>query len=39
MQLPSSENLAKLVQPGRVHRKLYSDPAIFEPEIAHLGVA
>src|SRR5262245_13358245 len=40
MQLPSSEDLAKLVQSGRVHRKLYTDPAIFELEMQRIfGVA
>jgi phenylpropionate dioxygenase-like ring-hydroxylating dioxygenase large terminal subunit len=33
MQSPSPEELTTLVQPGRVHRRLYTDPAIFELEL------
>jgi phenylpropionate dioxygenase-like ring-hydroxylating dioxygenase large terminal subunit len=28
--------LSRLVQPGRVHRRLYTDPAIFELELQHI---
>jgi phenylpropionate dioxygenase-like ring-hydroxylating dioxygenase large terminal subunit len=30
--VPSSAQVAALVEPGRVHRRVYSDPAIFELE-------
>src|SRR5215475_303565 len=36
MQRPSDEALAQLVQPARVHRSLYTDPAIFELEMERL---
>jgi phenylpropionate dioxygenase-like ring-hydroxylating dioxygenase large terminal subunit len=29
----SAQDLARLIQPGRVHRKLYTDPGIFELEM------
>jgi phenylpropionate dioxygenase-like ring-hydroxylating dioxygenase large terminal subunit len=32
----SAENLSGLVQPGRVHRRLYTDPAIFELEMERI---
>jgi hypothetical protein len=31
-----TRSLAALVQPGRVHRRLYTDPAIFELEMSRL---
>src|SRR5580704_2674256 len=38
--MQSSEPLASLVQPARVHRQIYSDPAIFELELQRIfGVA
>src|SRR5215510_4784239 len=40
MQPPSSQDLSQLVQSGRVHRSLYTDPAIFELEMQRIfGVA
>ena len=40
MQPPSAEDLSKFIQPGRVHRSLYTDPAIFELEMQRIfGVA
>jgi phenylpropionate dioxygenase-like ring-hydroxylating dioxygenase large terminal subunit len=36
MQLQSAEDLSKLVQPGRVHRRLYTDPAIFDLEMERI---
>jgi phenylpropionate dioxygenase-like ring-hydroxylating dioxygenase large terminal subunit len=40
MQPPSAQDLLKLVQPGRVHRRLYTDPEIFELEMQRIfGVA
>jgi len=36
MQQPSAEGLLQLVQPARVHRSLYTDPAIFELELARI---
>ena len=34
MQTHSSQDLARIaVQPARVHRRLYTDPAIFELEM------
>ena len=36
MQRPSDESLAQMVQPARVHRSLYTDPAIFELEMERL---
>jgi phenylpropionate dioxygenase-like ring-hydroxylating dioxygenase large terminal subunit len=33
---PTSANLASMVQPARVHRSLYSDPAIFELELQRI---
>jgi phenylpropionate dioxygenase-like ring-hydroxylating dioxygenase large terminal subunit len=37
---PSAADLPKLVQAGRVHRSLYTDPAIFELEMQRIfGVA
>jgi phenylpropionate dioxygenase-like ring-hydroxylating dioxygenase large terminal subunit len=33
---PSAETLRRLVQPGRVHRSLYSDPAIFALEMERI---
>lgn len=30
----TSEDLSRFVQPGRVHRRIYTDPAIFERELA-----
>ena len=36
MQRPSDESLAHMVQPARVHRSLYTDPAIFELEMERL---
>ena len=29
-------NLNDLVEPDRVHRRVYTDPAIFEPEMANI---
>ena len=29
-------NLSALVEPDRVHRSVYTDPAIFEAEMAHI---
>src|SRR5271169_10292 len=38
--MQSPEMLASLVQPARVHRQIYSDPAIFELELRRIfGVA
>jgi hypothetical protein len=31
--MTSPETFRSLVQPGRVHRRLYTDPAIFEAEM------
>jgi phenylpropionate dioxygenase-like ring-hydroxylating dioxygenase large terminal subunit len=31
-----TRSLAALVQPGRVHRRVYTDPEIFELEMARL---
>ena len=40
MQPPSAEDLSKLIEPGRVRRSLYTDPAIFELEMQRIfGVA
>ena len=36
MQPPPAEDLAKLIQPGRVHRRLYTDPAIFDLEMERI---
>jgi phenylpropionate dioxygenase-like ring-hydroxylating dioxygenase large terminal subunit len=36
MQTPSTEHVARLVQPDRVHRSVYTDPALFEREMTHL---
>jgi phenylpropionate dioxygenase-like ring-hydroxylating dioxygenase large terminal subunit len=33
---PSTQTLASLVQPARVHRAIYSDPAIFELELERI---
>ena len=32
----SEAELAQLIEPGRVHRRLYTDPAIFELEMARI---
>ncbi len=32
----SPETLSKLVQPARVHRRIYTDPDIFEAEMARI---
>jgi len=32
----AAEDLSQLVQPGRVHRRIYTDPAIFELELARI---
>jgi len=34
--MPSAETLASFVQPARVHRSLYSDPAIFDLEMERI---
>ena len=34
--MASNETLNSLVQPGRVHRRLYTDPAIFEAEMERI---
>jgi phenylpropionate dioxygenase-like ring-hydroxylating dioxygenase large terminal subunit len=34
--MPSTETLASFVQPARVHRSLYSDPAIFDLEMQRI---
>ena len=34
--MTSSETLHSLVQSGRVHRRLYTDPAIFEAEMERI---
>jgi phenylpropionate dioxygenase-like ring-hydroxylating dioxygenase large terminal subunit len=34
--MTSSESLRSLVQPGRVHRRLYTDPTIFEAEMERI---
>ena len=40
MQTPSLNDLANAAQPARVHRRLYTDPAIFELEMERIfGVA
>jgi phenylpropionate dioxygenase-like ring-hydroxylating dioxygenase large terminal subunit len=40
MQPNSTDDLANLVQPGRVHRRVYTDPSIFELEMQRIfGVA
>src|SRR5471032_1407498 len=31
-----TEQLSRLVQPGRVHRQIYTDPAIFELELERI---
>jgi len=36
MQRPTIEDLSRLVQPGRVHRSLYTDPAIFQLEMERI---
>ena len=36
MDQRSTDTLARLVQPARVHRSLYSDPAIFELELERI---
>src|SRR5262245_6632838 len=36
MQQRSAEDISQLVQPGRVHRKLYTDPEIFELEMQRI---
>ena len=35
-----SQDLSQFIQPGRVHRQIYTDPAIFELELERIfGVA
>src|SRR6516165_1838560 len=34
--MTSTETFRSLVQPGRVHRRLYTDPAIFEAEMERI---
>ena len=36
MDQRSTDTLAHLVQPARVHRSLYADPAIFELELERI---
>ena len=36
MQRHSGDSLARLVQPARVHRSLYTDPAVFELELERI---
>jgi phenylpropionate dioxygenase-like ring-hydroxylating dioxygenase large terminal subunit len=33
---PSAAELAQLIEPGRVHRRVYADPAIFELEMTRI---
>jgi phenylpropionate dioxygenase-like ring-hydroxylating dioxygenase large terminal subunit len=35
-QPPSPVEIARLVEPGRVHRRVYADPALFELEMARI---
>ena len=32
----STNHLAQLIEPGRIHRRLYTDPAIFDLEMERL---
>jgi phenylpropionate dioxygenase-like ring-hydroxylating dioxygenase large terminal subunit len=34
--IPTTSSLAQLVEPGRVHRRVYTDPAIFDLEMERL---
>jgi phenylpropionate dioxygenase-like ring-hydroxylating dioxygenase large terminal subunit len=36
MQHSAAEDLSHYVQPGRVHRRLYTDPGIFQLELEHI---
>src|ERR1700745_3363213 len=36
LHMTTSETFRSLVQPGRVHRRLYTDPAIFEAEMERI---
>ena len=36
MSNPSAQDLSAYLQPGRVHRQIYTDPAIFELEMERI---
>ena len=36
MGMDGSHDFSKMIQPGRVHRQLYTDPAIFELEMQRI---
>jgi phenylpropionate dioxygenase-like ring-hydroxylating dioxygenase large terminal subunit len=34
-----SQDLSQFIQPGRVHRQIYTDPAIFELELERISAS